>query len=291
MDDRVTARFYQVENVRTGDATMFEALHKLWENPERTVYQDIFGGIRVRLERFEADPNIVGNGFVDGEMVRQQTENIPPFAEQGQPLEGADRPLGHRSAFRYHAATNTLLLESRRNAITPIRIDGLVKVVLSPHRGFFLSPVVTENAMDRLRNGTPRRVTFRVASPADMQAVEHDERQIEENLARMTNNFGGLSVEVSVGFSRGQNERELQRGPVNRLISWATGNRDHVERLTVKISEEDEPIDVFSEQIKVKEDVPGIDNLNVDANYEARRAVLREAFDTYLPVIQRVYMQ
>lgn len=291
MDDRISARFYQVSNVNERDATLFDALHQLWGQENRHVYQEVYGGIRIRLERFESDPEVVGAGFVDGELTRQQTENIPPFAEQGQPLEGADRPLGHRSAFRYHAATNTLLLESRRNAVTPLRIDGLVKVALRPHKGFFLSPVISETALDRLRNGTPRRVTFRVASPADMQAVERDERQIEDNLASMANNFGGLSIEVSVGFSRGQNDQELSRGPLNKLIRWASGNRDHVERVAVKISEEDEAIDVFSEQIKVKEDVPGIDNLNVDANFEARRAILKRAFDTYLPVIQRLYVE
>ncbi|PWE29997.1 hypothetical protein DDZ14_16280 [Maritimibacter sp. 55A14] len=289
MDSKIKARFYQVENVNGNDDPLYHCLEQLWDHPDRVRYQTIHGGIRVRLERYESNHDAARRGFVDGELVRQQTENIPPIAEQGQPLEGMDRPLGHRCAFRYHPRTRALLLESRQNGVTPMRMDGLVKTVLRPHKGFYLTPVVTEDALDRLRNGTPRRVTFRVASPGNMDAVEADERQIEENLTRMANNFGGLSVEVSVGFPRGNNDRALVRGSLNRAIRWATGNRDHVEKFAVKISEEESPIDVFSEQIKVVQDLPGIQNLDVDANYEARRDLLRRAFDDYLPIIERLY--
>lgn len=288
MDATIRARFYQVENVQNGDATLFDALHQLWGHPTRTSYEDIFGGIRVRIERFEPDPGVVGEGFVDGEFVRQQTENIPPVAEQNEPLEGQNRPLGHRCAFRYHAASNIILLESRPSGVTPIRVDGLIKVKLAPHRGFFLSPVMTEAALHRLRNGTPRRVTFRVAQPADMQSVEGDERAIEENLTRMANNFGGLTVETSIGFPRGNRDGVLDMASIGRYIRWATGNRNHVEKYEVKISEEHEPIDVFSEQLKVVETM-NLENLDVDANYDARRGLLRRAFNTYMPVIQRLY--
>lgn len=289
MDATIRAKFYQVENVKSGDATLYDALHRLWAHPNRPTYKDVFGGIRVRIERFESEPSITGEGFVDGEFVRQQTENIPPVAEQGAPLEGQDRPLGHRCAFRYHAATNVLLLESRPNGVTPIRMDGLVRVRLSPHKGFFLSPVLTEAALYRLRNGTPRRVTFRVARPADMASVEGDMRDIQENLTRFTNNFHGLSVEVSVGFPKGNRDGILSPRAITRAVPWATENRSHVEKFEVKISEEDDPIDVFAEQLKIVKTL-NLENMNVDAKYEARRSLLRTAFNDYLPVIQRTYV-
>ena len=83
-------------------------MHDLWNHPQREVYQDVAGGIRLRLERFDSNINTAGRGFVDGEFVRQQTDNIPPVARQGSPLEGQDVPLGHRCAFRYHPDTGVL---------------------------------------------------------------------------------------------------------------------------------------------------------------------------------------
>ena len=290
MDSKIRARFYQVDNVQVGDAMLNDALTSLWQMPNRETYEDIFGGIRLRLERFDNNRNTAGNGFIDGELVRQQTENIPPIAPQSAPLEGQNLPLGHRCAFRYHLATRVVLLESRPNGVTPIRLDGLVKARLAPHRGYFLSPVITEAALQRLRNGTPRRVKFRVARPAEMAVVEGDQRNIEDNLARMANNFGGLTVETSVGFPRGDREGILSMNSINDLITWAGGNRDHVEKVEVKISEEPEPIDVFSEQMKVSS-VLNLENLDVDANYIERQNLLRTSFNAHLPTIQRLYQQ
>lgn len=289
MDSIIRGKFYQVENFKNGQATLFAALHQLWDHPERENYVEISGGIRVRIERFETDPDVIGDGFVAGEFVRQQTENIPPIAPQGGPLEGQENPLGHRSAFRYHAQSSILLLESRPSGLTPIRVAGLVKARVARHRGFYLFPVITEDALHRLRTGTPRRVQFRMARPANMQAVEGDERELRENLARMANNFGGLTVEISVGFPPGNRDGILNRHRITSAARWAIGNQDHVEKFKVKIAEEDEPIDVFAEQLKVTEQID-LENLDVKANYTARRDLFARAFNAYMPLIERNYM-
>lgn len=286
MDSVIRGRYYQVENVQNEQASLYDALHQLWNHPDRDTYHEIFGGVRVRMERFESG---ISGGFVAGEFVRQQTDNIPPIAPQGEPLEGQENPLGHRSAFRYHARSSILLLESRPSGLTPIRVDGLVKARVPNHKGFYLSPVVTENALDRLRNGTPRRVQFRVAQPANMELIEGDERMITENLTRMANNFAGLTIETSVGFPSGDRSGRLNTNAIRRAIRWASGNRDHVEKFQVKISEEEEPIDVFSEQLKVKESL-NLENLDVDANYAARHDLLARSFTASMAFINRHYL-
>lgn len=288
MDATIKARFYQVENVGNGDATLFDCLHQLWNHPRRIEYETIFGDARVRIENFDSDPAVVGEGFIDGEFVRQQTDNIPPFAEQGQPLDGNVRPLGHRCAFRYHAQLNVLLLESRREAVTPLRMDALVKARLSPHRGFFLSPVLSQAALEKLRNGTPRRVTFRVARPADMEVVEGQGVGLEENLARLQNHFGGPNIEVTASWPRGNRDGILSMNAISRTIQWATGNRDHVEKLQVKINEEPDAIDIFSEQLKAVETL-NLDNENVDRNYTTRRDFLVRSFNDHLAILRRLY--
>lgn len=288
MDAKIKARFYQVENVEHGNATLFDCLHQLWAHPRRSEYETVLGGARVRIENFENDPVVVGQGFIDGEFVRQQTDNIPPFAEQGQPLDGNVRPLGHRCAFRYHAELNVLLLESRREAVTPIRIDALVKARLNPHQGFFLSPVLSQAALEKLRNGTPRRVTFRVARPAEMEIVEGEGLGLEENLARLQNHFGGPNIEVTASWPQGNRDGILSMSAITQVIQWATGNRDHVEKLQVKISEEPDAIDIFSEQLKAVETL-SLDNDNVEKNYQTRRDFLARCFNDHLLILRRLY--
>jgi hypothetical protein len=288
MDARIKARFYQIENVGNGDAPLFDCLHQLWGHARRDEYETIYGDARVRIENFENDIDIVGQDFLDGEFVRQQTDNIPPIAEQGQPLEGNVRPLGHRCAFRYHAQLNILLLESRREAVTPVRMDALVKARLNPHRGFFLSPVLSQAALTKLQNGTPRRVTFRVARPADMAVVEGEDLGLEENLARLQNHFGGPNIEVTASWPRGNRDGVLSQNAIAQTIRWATGNREHVQKLQVKINEEPDAIDIFSEQLKAVE-VLKLDNDNVENNYKTRRDFLARSFSDHLPILRRLY--
>lgn len=288
MDTKIQARFYQVENIGNGDATLFDCLHRLWDHPRRNAYETIYGNARVRIESFNDDARRVGQGFVDGEFVRQQVENIPPVAEQGLPLEGNVRPLGHRCAFRYHAQLNVLLLESRREAVTPMRMDALIKARLNPHRGFFLSPVLSPAALERLRAGTPRRVTFRVARPADMHAVEDEDARLEDNLARLQNLLGGPNIEVTASWPQGNRDGRLDGRAIGNLVRWAIGNRDHVEKVQVKISEETDPIDIFSEQLKSAE-ILDLDNENVGRNYAARQDFLSRSFEEHAPTLMRLF--
>ena len=77
-------------------------------------------------------------------------------------------------------------------------------------------------------------------------------------------------------------------GAITDAIRWATGQREHVQTFEVKIAEEDSPIDIFSEQLKIVEDAD-LDSLNVDLNYNTRRALLMRAFNDYIPILRRLY--
>lgn len=207
MDRKVRARFYQVINIANGQSTFFDALGQLWAHPEKDSYAEIVGGLRVRIERFERAPE--NNGMYDGEFVRQQTDNIPPRAADDGPLEPQDDPLGHRVAFRYWPEMSVILLEVRRGAVSPAAINGLAKRRLNNHRGFFFDPTLSETALERLRGGTPRRFEMRVAKPADIVAVEHEDNEIEQNLAQLQNVFSGPNIEIAVSWPRGNRDGVL----------------------------------------------------------------------------------
>jgi hypothetical protein len=294
MDSTVKARFFQVENARSGpkysDKTFFEVIHELWDDPNREKYVEIYGGARVRIEHFCNDTNEVGRGFIDGELVRQQIDNIPPIALQGRPLTPNSDPLGHRCAFRYHAGLNVLLLESRKEAVTPLRLDALVKAKINKHGGFHLSPVLSPSALRHLKNGTPRSVNFRVARPSDMNVVENDKLGIEDNLSNLANVYGGPNVEVKVGWPRGDKDGVLSLKGIENTIKWAMGNRSHVEKLSVKIAEEPDAIDIFSEQLKESATLD-LHNSDVVQNYAARRQFLADSFNRNLLTLRKIYGQ
>ncbi|MER9258369.1 DUF6731 family protein [Mesorhizobium sp. M0619] len=285
MDRTVVARFYQVEPLEARDRTFFDCLQAIWRSADRDQWTEVATEIRIRLLRYQDAAD--NADFVEGEFIRQQRDNIPPIAPDIGPLEDQDRPLGHRCAFRYHPRSNVLLLESRREAITPGRINLLVSQKIRRHKGFHISPCLTQTALERLRGGTPRAIEFRVARPADMAIVEGDPLDIEGNLGRLANAFGGPNVEVRVSWPRGDQDGTLSRRGVQRMLRWSTNNRDHVEKLRIKILEEEQPIDVLSEQIKASRelDLPPI----ADANFEVRRSFLRQTFDAHFRTIERLY--
>lgn len=118
--------------------------------------------------------------------------------------------------------------------------------------------------------------------------MEGEELGIEENLARLQNHFGGPNIEVTASWPRGNRDGILNMNSLRETIRWATGNQGHVESFRVKISEEVDPIDIFSEQLKAVE-VLDLDNENVEANYATRRDFLARSFRDHLPLLRRLY--
>lgn len=65
---------------------------------DSTSYTPCSGGVRVRIERVTEHEE-----HLQGDFVRQQTEGLPPFAPEGQPLQSHNNPLGHRVAWAYYS--------------------------------------------------------------------------------------------------------------------------------------------------------------------------------------------
>ncbi|TGN68049.1 hypothetical protein E4L95_02710 [Paracoccus liaowanqingii] len=285
MDRIVRGRFYQVEPIEAGAEAFGACLTALWAKADRAVYQDLGYGAFVQIERYAEDRQ--DPDFVAGEFVRQQTDNIPPVAAAGAPLVGNSNPLGHRSAFRFHIPTNILLVEVRQAAVTVARINGLLKACARGHRGFLFSPCLTENAIQRLRDGTPKRVSMRVARPSALKG-ESASMSLEDNLAGLQEFFGGPSIEITSGFPRGNRDGTLNVKNLLRAVGWGAERREHVEKIEVKIQEEPNPIDLFSEQMKI-ESTLDLDSLNVAKNYDVRDAFLSAGFRVRMPEILRMY--
>jgi hypothetical protein len=288
LDKVVRARFYQVKAVDQTQATFYDCLRQLWNNPGRTAYQDVGGGTYVRIERHLEAPLITETGYVAGEFVRQQTDNIPPVAEANAPLRENLSPLGHRAAFRYHPETQMLLLETRQGAVSDSRINTLIRRRVVNHSGFYFEPALSEDALNRLKSGTPRRATIRVAKPSTMSIVEDGQATIEENLAALENAFNGPVIEVTASWPRGDRNGMLSIRRLTEIFRLASENRENFLAYRVKLAEESMPIDMLAEQLKIEETLD-LASDDVEANYRTRDRFLASGFASRMAEISRVY--
>lgn len=259
MDKVVRVNFLQVSNVSANDATLFDSIVSVSQLPDSDTYTQLFQGVNVRIERVNN-----ADGFLEGDLVRQQTENLPPIAHADQPLVTNTNPLGHRSAFCYHPRLNILAIEANRQGASPSRLNAFLRRRVGNHRGFYFDPCLTEDAIAQLRDGTPRQLQLRVASPADFQTIEGSPYDIEQNLARLQEMVGGQTVTLEVGFGRGNRDGVLSMRSIIELSRWAFGNRDHVKKLAVKTLEDDVPVDLFGQQIFERETL-ALDTDDLDA--------------------------
>lgn len=129
---------------------------------------------------------------------------------------------------------------------------------------------------------------MRVAKPADIQSVEHEDNEIEQNLAQLQNVFNGPNIEIAVSWPRGNRDGVLSRNSINRLVRWASRNRLSVERMKIKISEEDDAIDILTETITPSE-ILTLESNDVEYHYAERRGFLARAFETNRDIIRRIY--
>lgn len=285
MDRDVTARFFGVQPLHNNNATFFDVLTQLIDDPTRTQWSDLWGSVRVKLAR--CDYAAGGQRYIEGEFVRQQRHHVPPIAGDEGDLVDQPNPIGHRSAFRYDSHLGIILLESRKEAVTAGKIDQYMRRKINGHKGFHFSPCLTQQGLERLRDGQARAISFRVHSPRDLSLVEGQNSTIGQNLQALSNNFGGPSVEVRVYWPGHERGGRLSMPSVTDLVRLATGNDGVVEKLEVKLADEPHPIDILTDQIKGKE---RLDLRNeVEHNWLTRRAFLERTFATNQQLLERIY--
>jgi hypothetical protein len=283
LDKVVRVNFFQVSNVSANDVTLFDAIEQVSQLPDSETYTQLFQGVNVRIERVGRN-----NGFLEGDLVRQQTDNLPPIAHADRPLAVNTNPLGHRSAFCYYPRLNIIALEANRQGTSPSRLNAFLRRRLGTHRGFFFDPCLNEDAMSQLRDGTPRQLQLRVASPSDLRSIEGSPYDIEGNLGRLQDMVGGQTVSVEVGFGRGDRDGSLNLRSLTELSRWAFGNRGQVKKIAVKTLEDDVPIDLFGQQIFERETLD-LDTEDLDEAYSVRIMFLRTSFEQRMREIVRLY--
>lgn len=286
MDREITARFFGVSALQRNNATFFDVLTQLRVDPRRGTWCSLYGNVRLKMSRCDY-ANEDDERFIEGEFVRQQRHHIPPIAHDEGDLLDQLNPIGHRSAFRYDSHLGILLLESRKEAVTPTRIDQYVRRKIDGHKGFHFSPCLTSRGLEMLRDGNARAISFRVHNPRDLSLIEGRRSTVGQNLEALSNNFGGPSVEVRVYWPGHERGGRLDSQALRNLFGLGAAHENLFDKLEVKLADEPHPIDVLSEQIKATQT---LDLRNeVEHNWQTRRAFLERTFVANQEMLERIY--
>lgn len=289
MDSKITVRFFRITKNHQA-APDFEAAlqNALAAGQTAAARQRNINGSIIRLERLAA------NGTCwDGEIVRKQTQNIPPAADDDglTPLVLNDGSgLGHSIAFRYSPGVQVLAIQFDNRAVSVNRLVAYLRAI-DPAHDYGAFPLIRRDAWERYGRGSPSSVVLEIAAPADLPAVEGEVGSVIASTKRLAEmaNAPVITIEVKMGRTRGS----LSKGFVDGILDFFTrgeGREQDVRKLGVTSRTEDaaEYIDFLQEGLKHSDtlDLPS-DDPNV--NYRARRNYLEACFNESFDYIRGIY--
>lgn len=283
MDRTITVLFYHLQPKQRNRTSFSSALKAAAseEFPERNVFD---GDVQIQRH----DPV---HRLHTGEFMRRQTENLPPQLRQGGRRRlsnlrlDQDSGLGHGASFIYDSANGILVWENNRNGATVGRFVSYVES-FAPSDGYEYAPVISEEAMRRLRRTNIRHLRVKVAAPTDLRAVEDREEAVRTSLVDLARIAQSAYVEVKVGVTREREARLPDR--VRSIIRWLSRESDEgrgkVTKLRIEGKDQDtgDPttIDVLTDRMKRTQKLRFRREDHTDI-FRHRLAVLHNAYDHF----------
>lgn len=284
MEDRIIrVLFWRPNIVNEHDQDFENCLQIIGDQPNSLDFTECVGGLRLRSEHI----TLTDRG-IEGDFIRQQSENVPPNAHAGMPLEPNPNPIGHRAAFFYSSGHNVLVLQGGRPGVSPSLVNNFIKRRIRNHRGFMMEPCLTSDALHRIREGTPKKVSFRMAQPSSIEDIEPQFEDLHSSISFMQVFLEGGAVELTIGRQKGVREGFLNSERVMSLLDWVMGKRHQVEMAKVTIDEEKAAIDVLAERLDYVESI-ALDADDLIRAYQQRIDLVRRSFVRNIDALDRLY--
>lgn len=290
MDRTVTIKFYHVTHGDGNRVRFSDALERIADRTLLDREYELEPGLVFRLENCRSE-----GGMVVGEIVRRQTENLPPEAIAGQPLRNLNAAgIGHSAVFCYCPRTSVIAFQVARIGVSVGRFMMYTGNVLGLS-GFNALPVPTEEFWQSILNGRVRSISVKVSSPQNLEAIEDDFVTVRQSLAQLQSIAGSSSVEAV--FSVGRGDEDLSSSRVARIFRWLLGERNEdrggVKSLKAKIIDEDDVARVLS-LVNCHLGESQVLEFNVDdpqVNFERRKRYVLEVFGRNRRIIDAEYAQ
>jgi hypothetical protein len=228
----------------------------------------------------------VGDGAYFGDLIRLQSEALTSRLKKGTKAArltlGVDEALGHHAAFVFHPHSCLLGMEVKMQAAGILKLADVV-ALLAHHQTCLGLPVLNKAAVNELagkKNGT---LTFRVADPAGLEAVDPELGSMRANLTFLKEMVDGAYVDITVGV--GPRKAGLESGKLIRAVNWLLhekdANRGHVQTIKVVQPGEDEAVLDF---VKARFADTAVLNINgdPDQDWPVRKSFLETALNKAL---------
>lgn len=218
MDKKISVRFFLVENKKNDKNKFSKALETIYAQQLQLRETDV-DAVRLRLERLERKGHLFS-----GEFVRIQSENLPPKAISGKPVEKLGvRSIGHSSVFIYDEDRSVLAMQIGQNGITAGRIDLYIQDQLAV-AGFGIWPMLSEQVWNKLANNRIRKMSVRAAMPENLAPVASEHTSAANAMRQMKAATHSSYVEFTVGMARGEEDIPFARA--RRWLKWFMKERD-----------------------------------------------------------------
>lgn len=288
MDSRVTVRYFKLTNVARQpvrfETAIFEALG-LGASPSDRQRQ-LALGVTLRLEGAYRR-----NGLVVGEVVRVQTENIPPEAQPAGLVPLGIGGLGHSIGFAYDRVSGVIAIQFDPRGVSLGRFLDYLRNV--QHRAdYSYSAVVSNDAWERYNRGQPRTLTVTIAAPENLDNVPGPANSVIQASKRLADISEApvITIDVSMGHTR---RRNLSRDFVSGVLDALTGDgaADSIRSLKVKSKQEGLPsdeIDFVNDFARDQEtlELPAGDH---DENIARRLRYIQRCLINRLPDLRALY--
>ena len=112
MDSKIRVRFFRPVTLGATTPSLDHALRAAYASGASSRQRELepFPGIKIRIERLRE-----ANGFVDAELVRVQTGNLPPEATDEALIPLTVGGLGHSAVVSYHMGLNIMAVQANHN--------------------------------------------------------------------------------------------------------------------------------------------------------------------------------
>lgn len=285
----VTVRFFKIEKVHGSAPDLEVALQNAYSSGGKACEREkSVVGHTLRLERLAQD-----NTFYDGEIVRKQTGDIPPEANDNglQKLavsEGGG--IGHCIAFRYSVALQAIAIQFDNRAVSINRLLAYLRE-FDPSYDYRAEAMVRRDAWEKYNRGLPTKFTLTVAQPQNLEAVEGDVGSVIESTRTLAEIADGpvITVEIKMGRRKGS----LAKGAIDGVLKYFTsgkGATEDVRALSVTSANEDssEAINFLNDLLRESRNVE-VPEGDPDAHYKKRCSWITTCFSIHFDYIKEVY--
>lgn len=291
MAHSVTVKFFKVDRREATGLNFSDALRKVDEimplaKRERDVGTETIPAI-VRLERFsETGP------YIEGELIRRQSDDLPPEATDNGLVALDVSSLGMRVAFRYNTQLGVLAMQANNLAVSHRRFAAYLTAINS-NATFDLEPVPTADAWQRFREGVPRKLIAKIAAPESLGAIEGAAGSVAGSVQQLADTYNKgaiITLEVSMGRRHGSLLREAVKSTVEKFQELRGKNKGDIRELRVGLSTdegESDQVDFLDEFLVFRDEFEF--PKEIDQHYTLRRNHLDTIFIKNMPYLKKLY--